>query len=124
MSTDSIDRFSGWSEDRLFAEIGQDLSQRDWSPGTFRSLAAAGRSWINQNASQIRQRVCGRVRDDGSDPAIVISAIADAISGMLGKPTIFAAAVLIYRYGLDKLCVDFVSGAGEDGEGTESQDRD
>lgn len=107
MSSDDWGRLRGLSEQELFVELGEQLS-----PGVGRRdpkyLAAVARAWFADRAEEFRRVVCGsevvRLAQQSGDEAVLLSAVADLIAPLVGILPAATVAVLLTRYGIDRLC--------------------
>jgi hypothetical protein len=99
--------FLEMSEDELLAEIGRALGDRDWLPPKFETLVRSGTIWMEEQFDQIRQRVCAanvQGKLDSADGKVVVAVLADILAGLIAAPAVFSASVLVYRYGVNRLC--------------------
>lgn len=97
---------AGRSEDDLLADLGLVLAggpdaSRDGSLEEFRDRAE---NWIDRHRQALKERLCKPDRDKYETAALEISAVADAISGLLNGPAIYTLAAILVKRGLDQLC--------------------
>jgi hypothetical protein len=96
-----------WSEDRLLAEIGQGAQvDRQMFPPGLADLVMRGRQWMEEHFDDIRRVVCSSKARSLSeeDAPVVVAAIADCLASQVNGPSVFAVSVLVYRYGVPRLC--------------------
>lgn len=107
MSNADWGRLCGLSEQELFVELGEQLSsgvgRRD--P---KYLATVARVWFEDRMERFRHLVCGseavRLAQQSGDEATLLSAVADLIAPIAGILPAATVAVLLARYGIDRLC--------------------
>ena len=101
-------------DDRLYDELGSALFPAgagfgSEDVGRRRRLAER---WLDERWDQIRTTVCRTpsvqelIDGDDGDLLMEVAAVADAIAGLLGRPTATIVAVKVVRRGLRRLCVD------------------
>ena len=98
-------------EQELLTELGRQVSPQmhGLDPAL---LVAIAQAWLQDRWVALREATCSSdaVRSArsalASDEAVVVSAVADAVSSLASGPAAAVAAVLIVRYGLDRLCND------------------
>ncbi len=106
-----LSRLLAFNEPDLLAELGRHVSPQmhGLDPAL---LAAIAQAWLRDRWETLRTATCGSAAVGGvrsaldSDEAVVVSAVADAISSVASGPAGAVAAVLLVRYGLDRLCRD------------------
>ena len=94
------------SDDQLFTRLGRVV---DKSVSGDDDAAEAGRSYFEARLSAFATAVCGderitALRRQHADAATLGAAIVDVLTALLGVPGVATVAVLLLRYGLDKLC--------------------
>jgi hypothetical protein len=102
-----LDAMVNWSEERLLAEIGRSAQlDRQMFPPGLTDLVLRGRQWMEEHFDDIRRAVCSsRARSLGEEDApVVVAAIADCLASQMNGPSVFAVSVLVYRYGIPRLC--------------------
>lgn len=106
-----LDRLIALDEPELLIELGRHVSPQmhELDPVL---LAAIAKAWLRDRWEALREAACGSAAVGSarsvlaSDEAVVVSAVADAISSVASGPAGAVAAVLLVRYGLDRLCRD------------------
>jgi|GEM_PF-4208481 len=97
-----------WSEDRLFGEIGRGVETKELFPRSLRAMIDDGRFWFESNMAQLRKQICPQLtgeRGKGvADAATVLAALGDAAETLSGNVSVYAAAILVTRCGIDKFC--------------------
>jgi hypothetical protein len=98
-------------DEALLEELGVTLLGEGpgFGPSDIERSMRFARDWLDQRGPEFRERLCGDVRlrlerDGGMDKLADAAAVADALQAILGKPTVYLAAIIIARRGLGKLC--------------------
>lgn len=110
--TNNIDECRLASDDELYSAIAHWLlpDPDQLSPTDIRRAVDLGKAWMANHLEELRDLVCSHpqvvavpalVDADGSE---LVGAIADALSTVGHYPPVVVLAVLVTRYGLDKLC--------------------
>jgi hypothetical protein len=115
MAYDSIDKVQHLSEDELLLIAGDQLlpvgfgiDERDDD-----TKKRDGRTWFETILAEERTAICANVivrsfvnKKAAHDRILMLSAVADAVSGATSGVSPFVAAALFIHYGLEKLCAD------------------
>jgi hypothetical protein len=96
------------TEAELFLDIGSELSAGETylRPPSLGELTTKGRVWFQMHVDELRLSVC---RDEvlaslNSDEAILVSSVADLISGVCVGVSPATVALLIAKRGLKSFC--------------------
>lgn len=97
-------------EPDLLAQLGRQVSGQLHGVDP-KLLIAIAQAWLKDRWTSLRASVCGSatVRTTRSivdvDEAVLVAAVADALSSVVQGPAAATAAVLLVRFGLDRLCL-------------------
>lgn len=97
------------TDEQLYRRLGEEVAPAV-SGLDPKLLYAIGSAWFTSRLHAIREAVCGSAtvaairRATGSDEAVLVSAIADALAPLLHGPAVTTVAVLVVRYGIVRLC--------------------
>lgn len=76
-------------------------------------LLALARVWLNNLAKESRDALCGSatkelIESKRLDDAEAIAVLTDVLAAAHGAPVASAAAVLLFRWGLERICDDSI----------------
>ncbi|WP_457221105.1 hypothetical protein [Mycobacteroides abscessus] len=107
MSTPSqVEQLLAAPDNVLYAALGRAV---DKTAADDDSAEEAGEQYFRSNLPQFAQKICAdahvaALRRSHADGTTLVAAIVDALSPLTGLPAIVSISVLVFRYGLDKLC--------------------
>lgn len=113
MTFDPIDSVQHLSEDELLLiagdqilPVGFGIDERDDD-----AKKRDGRTWFTEILAEERSAICANVivrsyvkKETAHDRVLLLTAVADAVSGATSGVSPFVAAALFLHYGLEKLC--------------------
>ncbi|MGK5680191.1 hypothetical protein [Actinoplanes sp. URMC 104] len=89
--------------DDLYLQLGSELSIDGFGGEDRRLLKARAQTWLSANNNRLKEIVCPRSKEF-AETAVDVSALADAISVLVGKPACFTVAAIIVKFGLKNFC--------------------
>lgn len=114
MNKEKIDKLLSQDIDDLLKEMGKVIIKNEDTyqafPPSSRELISIANKYINKNWSILKIKICDnkKIKDsldkDNFNTITVISTIADLISSIVIGISPYLVAVIVYKYGLDKLC--------------------
>ena len=107
-STEQVTVLLGQDDDALLALLAEQVAS-GIGPLDRDRLIALGKAWFRGHLEELRAAVC---HDAGLREALhhagltpeVVAALSDALAAAYGHPTATTLAVLLLRYGVEKLC--------------------
>jgi hypothetical protein len=116
VTDDELRKYMDLDEDELLELFGAELlgSGPGFGPEDFERQIRFAREWLQRRRRDLQAKLCGRVLETVrnretletlTDAAIV----ADALSGMLGRPSASIIAVILLKRGLTSLCRDDIA---------------
>jgi hypothetical protein len=114
MNEEQINKLLSQDIDDLLKEIGKTIVKNESTyqafPPSSRELISVANKYLNKNWNNLKIIICTNkiinktLDKDNFDTITVISTIADLISSIVIGISPHLVAVVIYKYGLDKLC--------------------